>query len=154
MRNEMIFFMGLPASGKSKFAKQYAATHVIIDPDAIKMTHPEYDPKDPNAIHEWSSMQEELQFSSALNSGVGQYVIDGTGTNAEKMVRRMTEAKARGFAVSLIYVTVSLQTSIARNAARVRVVPEYVIREKSMNIATSFQIVAPHADTVKVIDND
>lgn len=153
--NEMIFMMGLPAAGKSSIcAQRFAKTHSVIDPDEIKKTHADYDPKNPNGTHEWSMQMEERAFLAALASAKGQWVIDGTGTNAEKMVRRMNEARAMGFAVKLVYCVVSLATSIKRNAARERNVPEYVIREKALNIATSFQIVAPHADVVEVVNNE
>lgn len=152
--NEMVFLMGLPAAGKSTTAETIYADYTFIDCDRIKATHPDYDPKQAYLIHEWSSKMEEQMFLNALAEGTGNFVIDGTGTNAEKMVRRMNQAKAMGFVVTLVYVTCTLATSIRRAAKRTRQVPESMIREKALNIATSFQIVAPYADSVTVINND
>jgi predicted kinase len=59
-----------------------------------------------------------------------------------------------GFSIHLCYVKVSLATALARNAKRERNVPESIIREKALNIATSFELTAPHADSVVVIDNE
>lgn len=152
--DKMVFTMGLPASGKSTEAlKRYGRDYTMIDPDAIKETHPDYDPKDPAALHTWSQDEAERLFATALKSG-GRWLVDGTGTNAEKMVRRINEARAAGFSIHLMFVTCTLATSLRRNATRDRVVPAEVIRAKALDINTSYQLIAPHADTLEVIDND
>jgi predicted ABC-type ATPase len=154
-QNEMIFTMGLPAAGKTTvFASRFADTHEIIDSDRIMETHPDYDPENPAALHAWASELAEGAFLAALSAGAGRYLIDSTGTNAERMARKMVQAKARGFHVRLVYVRCRLETSLRRNAARTRKVPEYVIRAKSLDIATSFELVAPYADSVTLVDND
>lgn len=131
-----------------------AATHTVLDPDAVKESHPDYDPKNPHALHAWSQEVVERQFAQALADSAGLWLVDGTGTNAEKMVRRMNAAKAAGYTVELLYVKCTLKTSLARNAARERVVPEHVVRAKALDIATAFEIVAPCADAVEVVNND
>jgi len=152
---EMVFTMGLPAAGKSTVAvERFGDTHTMIDPDAIKESHPDYNPARPQDLHQWSQEVAEQMFAAAVESGDGRWVVDGTGTNAEKMVRRIKQSKAAGFTVRLVYVVCSLQTSIARNAARPRVVPVDVIIGKARDIATAFEIVAPFADTVETIDNN
>ena len=154
-RTEIVWTMGLPAAGKSTLIKRMLGpTHQIIDSDAILATHPDYDPKRPELHHEWAKGLANAQFAAALASGEGRFVRDSTGTNAERLVSEMNRARAAGFAVRLVYVTCTMATSLARNAARDRSVPEYVIREKAEVIATSFALVAPHADSVEVIPND
>lgn len=153
MAREMVFTMGLPGAGKSYVAERDYPGFEMIDPDAYKAAHPDYDPKNPAALHEWSQIETERAFARAMAEG-GRYVVDGTGTNAEKMVRRIREARAAGFDVTLLYVTVSLATSLARNASRERVVPEHVIRSKAADIATAFDIVSREADTVRVVENE
>lgn len=152
----MIFTMGLPGAGKSTVIRKnkLAEGAQVIDPDAAKESHPDYDPKNPAALHEWSKKITDLAFAEALIAGEGFFVIDGTGTNAEKMVRKIKEAQGAGFEVELLYVQVSLRASLARNAARARNVPEAIVREKSQDIATSFEIVSRYADTIRVIVND
>jgi predicted kinase len=152
---EFIFMMGLPASGKTTIAtEKFAETHRFIDPDAIKEQHPDYCPERACDIHEWSMDQMERLFMSACLNGDGNWLLDGTGVNAEAMVRRMTIAKQWGYSVTLLYVTCTLETSLRRARARTRQVPESVIIEKSRNIATSFQLVSPFADRITVVDND
>ena len=70
------------------------------------------------------------------------------------MVRRINQAKAEGFRTELVYVTCSLETSLRRNRARARNVPEHVVREKALDIQTSFDIVSPCVDKWTIIDND
>lgn len=153
-QKEMIFLQGLPGSGKSTLALElFGSTHNFIDPDAIKASHPDYDPANAAAIHSWSKDEEEKQFLAAV-SGEGLWVSDGTGVNAENMVRRMNIAKSFGFTVKLFYVKVTLQTSLRRASKRERVVPEDVIREKARNIATSFEICSAYADSIEVVSND
>lgn len=154
MNATMIFTMGLPAAGKSYVVSKRYAGYNVLDPDAVKASHPDYDPKNPQALHAWSQEEIEAQFSAALAARSGQWVVDGTGTNSEKMVRRMNAAAASGFAVTLLYVRCTLATSLKRNAARERNVPESVVRSKARDISTSFDIVAPYAGTVEIVDNN
>lgn len=155
-RPTMIFTMGLPGSGKSTVVRRegLADGATVIDPDAVKKTSPEYDPKNPNALHLWSKQITDRQFSNAVSSGTGRWIIDGTGTNAEVMVTKIKRAQAAGFRTVLVYVQVSLATALARNAARERTVPEHVVREKAEVIATSYEIVSRYVDEIKVVVND
>lgn len=152
-KKEMVFLMGLPASGKSTTAKNlYGSTHTFIDPDLIKESHPDYNPAEAYKVHEWSKMEEEKMWMQALIDG-GEYCVDGTGTNSEKMVRRINQAKVLGFETKLLYVTCTLETSIRRALKRTRQVPIEMIQEKALNISTSFEIVAKYVDSIQVIDN-
>lgn len=153
--NDVIFTMGLPGAGKSTTMKRlgFTSTHTAIDPDAVKESHPDYDPKNPEALHAWSKEVTERQWAQALKNG-GRYIVDGTGTNAEKMVRKMRQAKAAGFNVRLVFVRVSLETALERNAARERTVPEHIVIEKSRDIKVAFDIVQREADTTVIVDND
>ena len=150
----MVFLMGLPASGKSTTAKSiYGSTHQFIDPDLIKESHPDYNPAEAYKIHDWSKVEEEKQWQAALTTD-GLFVIDGTGVNAEKMVRRIKQAQALGFETKLMYVTCSLETSIRRALKRVRQVPLEMIREKALNIQTAYEIVSQYVEKIEVIEND
>jgi predicted kinase len=152
---EFVFMMGLPAAGKSTVASaRFSATHTTIDPDAIKESHPQYNPERACDVHEWSMEEAEKRFQQALLTKDTNFIFDGTGTNAESMVRRMTLAKAAGFSVTLFYVKCTIQTSIRREKLRARRVPQFVIREKARSISTSFALIAPYADTITVVDNN
>jgi len=151
----MLFTMGLPGSGKSTVIRREGldTDATIIDPDAVKAAHPDYDPKNPTALHVWSKQVTDGMFNRALLNG-GKWIVDGTGTNAEAMVAKIRRAQAAGFHTVLVYVQVSLATSLKRNATRTRVVPEHVVREKAEVIATSYEIVSRYVDEIKTIVND
>jgi len=152
---EMVFTMGLPAAGKSTYVKnELAATHNVIDPDAIKATLPGYDPKNPGAVHAESKAITDAMLDAAITAGAGRYVVDGTGTNPEAMTAAFTRARSAGFTVRLVYVECSLTTSLARNAARERFVPPAIIEAKATVIVASFNAIKDHADTVTTVNTD
>jgi predicted kinase len=154
MTATMIFLMGLPAAGKSTVGRARYEGFTVIDPDAIKAAHPDYDPKNPAPLHNYSMEIAEQQFAAAVAGKAGNWIIDGTGTNAERMTRRIRDARAAGFTTELCYVVCSLNTAMVRNAQRARTVPAQILTEKSRDIATSFDIVSRETDTVVVINND
>jgi len=80
-------------------------------------------------------------------------VLDGTGTKAEALIQNVRTAATAGFTTRLVYVTCSLATSLKRNAARARVVPENVIREKSETIAIAFELISREVDQIQVVNN-
>ena len=147
------FTMGVPAAGKTTIVESMYKNITIIDPDKIKEGFVGYEAANPQGFHSESQKIAEMQFKMAI-LGEDDFVLDGTGTNAEKLIRRITEAKTQGFEINLIYVVVSLKVSLERNRNRQRVVPEQVVMEKYQDIRYAFDAVAPHADTVLVINNE
>lgn len=146
------FTMGLPAAGKSTWVKANLPSYFVVDPDAIKESRNDYDPQDPATLHTWSKTVAAAQFATCLLEGIN-FVLDGTGTKAEALIQNIRTAAAAGYTTRLVYVTCALSTSLKRNAARARVVPEDVIREKSETIAIAFELVSREVDQIRVINN-
>ncbi len=154
-QNEVVFLMGNPAAGKSTVAtREFGGTHDFIDCDRFKASHPEYDPKNPAALHAWSAQQANQMFQQVCQTGAGQWVLDGTGANVERLMNDIETAKAGGFNVRVFYVRCTLETSLRRNARRERVVPEEVVREKAAKVEASFEVIQRVVDTVIVVEND
>lgn len=153
-----IFSMGLPASGKSYMLGTHYGEHlkagrlINLDPDEIKKEHPDYNVKNPNATHAWSQARTAERWDTALG-GRKNVVLDGTGTNAERLVHRIEQAKERGYYTAVLFVTVPLEVSLERNSKRARVVPEHVIREKAETVRTAYKIVKPFVEAVHIVDN-
>ena len=147
------FTMGLPGAGKSTIIAEKHSDATVIDPDAIKAAHKDYDPKNPAALHVWSKDSAEAAFAHALTMR-GEWLLDGTGTNVEVLVKNIRRAAAAGFKTRLLFVAVSLETAITRNATRTRSVPEQIIREKAETIWTAFEIAAKQVDDVDMVWND
>jgi predicted kinase len=151
---ELVVMMGLPAAGKSWVAEgRYTDTHSFVDCDAIKETHPDYDPLNPQTIHDWSKAVAETQMQEAFSNPTNT-VYDSTGTNSKKVIRYVESARAAGMTTRLVFVTVGIDTSITRNANRPRVVPEHIIREKADKIYQSFDIVSELFDVVEKVINE
>lgn len=150
-----ILTMGLPGAGKSfVLHNNYDLTQfTLIDPDEIKKEKPDYDPKNPSVYHAWSQIQTKLRINQAIADN-NNLIIDGTGTNVEKMYKQITELQAVGYNVTLLYVNVSLKTSLERNAKRERNVPESIILEKFETITYAFDILSKIVNDIKVVNND
>ena len=147
------FTAGAPGAGKGYIiARDYADLHVV-DCDSHKQAHPDYDPKNPGALHAWSSEMATKEFFSML-AGDDSFVFDGTGTDTAKLANFMNQAQLAGFTTQVCYVKVSLATALKRNSERERNVPESLVREKFATIATAVEILAGYADELRIVGND
>ena len=153
---EVVFTMGLPGAGKSYVLNQLGLldTHECLDSDSIMATHPEYDPKRPELLYHWAAARLEDVWQASVATGKGLWIVDGTGSNAERMVRKIREAHAQGFRTRLVYVQVTLKTALARNATRTRTVPVEIILGKEKDIATAYDIIRHEVTEVTTIDNN
>ena len=57
-------------------------------------------------------------------------VIDGTGHDYQKIVKRVSALRNLGYDCSMIFVNTKLETSLRRNKMRDRVVPEAIVKER------------------------
>ena len=144
---------GGPGSGKGYIIAKHYSELSVVDCDRIKSEHPDYDPKNPSALHEWSSIEASREFYWRLSIG-DDFIYDGTGTNAEKYIAMANAAHAAGFNVTLVYVKASLVTSLRRNAERARTVPEHLVIEKHASIATSVALIRDTVNSVEIYLND
>lgn len=156
-KNKAILTMGLPGAGKSyiletRYQKELHQS-VVIDPDLEKQSHPDYDPSKPELIHEWSKEKAKAKLLKAI-AEKKNLIIDGTGTNLEKMIKYIVDLQGNGYDVTLVYVKVSLKTSMKRNKLRERVVPESIIREKAEYVATSYETLSQIVDKIEVHNNE
>lgn len=151
----LILMAGAAGSGKGYVRSNDAelAALPVVDSDDIKKEHPDFDPKNPGLIHAWSSIEATRRFYGRLAAGES-FIFDGTGTNAEKYVTMIREANRAGFEVTIVYVKVSLATSLKRNAERERTVAEFIVREQHSLIPASIEILRDAADNFRQIQND
>jgi predicted ABC-type ATPase len=150
-----IFTMGLPGAGKSRILKteytDFLQTATLIDPDEIKKEKVDYDPKRPEVYHVWSKTESQRRMYNSMKSNVN-VVVDGTGTNVEKMIQWIRDFKNNDYQVELVYVKVPLEIAIYRNAHRERVVPEYLIVEKAETIELAYELLVNEVDTHTVFE--
>jgi predicted ABC-type ATPase len=154
---QAVFFMGVAGAGKSFVRTKRYMTHFdfkAVDPDDILRRHPDYDPMNPQVLHDWSKEVADGEFASIIRSGTGQsVVVDGTGTNPENTERKVEEAQAQGYRTYLVYVWVPLEVSLFRNRSRDRFVPESVVLRQNSVMQQSFGYLRNKVDQFKVIPN-
>lgn len=166
-----VFMIGLPGSGKSRVINRrydlerpnYKRPNriVVLDLDVEILKHPDYDPADPDklylasdqAAYKWADSRVEARFRAALaNPDTRRVILDGTGTNLERQIRRMQQARAAGFFVKALYVRVPARTAIARAAMRTRGVKPARILAYQAKMKLAMQVAAEHADEVETVD--
>jgi len=153
MTKTVTFTAGAPGSGKSTVTAQRLAGQHVIDSDRWKQSHPDYDPKNPGALHTWSSKMATSEFFERIG-GEESFVFDGTGSDTAKLANFINQANVAGFETQILYVKASLTTCIERNAKRERSVPAELVREKHGLIATSVDLLSGLVDRVVVVNND
>tara|TARA_R110002126_G_scaffold93089_2_gene220732 strand:+ start:8473 stop:8958 length:486 start_codon:yes stop_codon:yes gene_type:complete len=151
----LIITAGLPGAGKSTtISKSQFASLPVVDPDTEKEGMKGYDPKNITLeIHQESKIIARKKHLSHLSKG-DSFIVDGTGTNVDKYIQFINEAKELGYKVVLFYVEVSTKTSIERNAKRSRSVPVEVILEKSSIIGQSTKMIGSICDEFITVNND
>jgi predicted ABC-type ATPase len=163
VRFQAVFFTGLPGAGKSQVKTKKYLQHTgfkDIDPDEIKKLHPNYNPtnlKGTYHVHDWSIAEADRQLSEVLPTG-DPFILDGTGTNVNKLLPKMRMAKAAGYRVFLVYVYVPIEISVFRNRQRGaqpggRWVPESIILDKAKTQDKAFDQLKAGADKYKVVLN-
>ena len=148
-----IITIGMGGAGKTTVLNRLYPNITINDCDKWKLLHPDFDPKKPELVHEWSTIQQERERFMLLSKGE-TFAIDSTGKNIEKVARWIADAKNAGFVVHILYIRVSVETALRRNANRTRVVPADVIIEASGMVETAYKVLSAYADSSEVINND
>jgi len=150
---KLVIMAGLPASGKSTIRNKNYSNLVFVDCDEIKKSLPNYDPKNPTVAHAQSKMLEKQAIYNNLAAGIS-FLYDTTGTNSDNVIMLTKQAQELGYTVELVYVKVSLATSLYRNANRERVVPQEIILEKYELITSSTQVCKMFVGPYTEIEND
>lgn len=126
---EAILFIGLPGSGKTTYIKDHIRDFTIVSADDLKETHPDYNPKDPEKVHQWSVNEAEKLMVKYSDLGV-PICMDSGGVNTNYSLRIIRMLKGKGYYIRLIYMNTPLYVCFERNKKRKMVVPEKAIWDK------------------------
>mmetsp|Transcript_38151 Transcript_38151/g.123118 ORF Transcript_38151/g.123118 Transcript_38151/m.123118 type:complete len:268 (+) Transcript_38151:43-846(+) len=164
-----VFMVGLPGAGKSRvigrryetFQAKRRNSTTVLDLDIEIAQHPSFDPADPDRLYldsslqayAWADQRIEARFERALTDvAISRLIVDGTGTNLERQVRRMEQARQAGLFVKALYIRVPCRTAIARAALRRRAVSPVRIMAYHEKMDAAMRVARRHADEVEVID--
>ena len=149
-----VFTAGTAASGKSTALRSTEwAGLPVVDPDQFKPLHPDYDPKAPELVHEWSKVEASKLRRKYLTDGV-THVVDGTGAKPASFCARIEEARAAGFSIKVLWVQCDLRVALDRNAARERSVKPEVLRGQAAAIPFTMAIATDIVDEIRVVDTN
>jgi len=151
-----VFMAGGPGSGKSYVAGELFAvtprfrasfsTHglKLVNSDATfenELRKHGINPKDlATLIHntdKWNQIMALRDRAKALTalqqrlyeSGRLGLIIDGTGDDVHKIQTKVQQAQSLGYDCYMVFVNTSLETALARNAARPRVLPASIVKD-------------------------
>lgn len=145
---------GLTGAGKTTVLKNLGLSNLATaNSDKFIESHPDYDPKKPELLHEWAKKENQKLIYKYMAEGLS-FIIDGTGTNVERYAKYINDAKELGYKVELIYVKVKLETALQRNAKRERTVPAEVIYKKAGVIDQAVKAISLMCDKTTTINND
>jgi predicted kinase len=138
MINKAILFIGLPGAGKTTEARRNYSDYYIVSADEIKETHPDYNPADPEPLHQWSVKEAETMMEHLSDNDV-HICMDSGGINNSYSLRIIRMLKSKGYHVTLIHFDTPLNICIKRNRERERKVPEYAIIQKAEMLQTCLE---------------
>ena len=132
------FLAGGPGSGKSFVVRKTTGgtgLKVVNSADAfesllkkaglsLKMPKSEEEPRD--AVRARAKELTAMKKSNYLEGRLG-LIIDGTGREADKIIRQHRALKELGYDTHMIFVNTSLDVALQRNADRPRSVPEPIV---------------------------
>lgn len=160
--NEAIFLLGLPGSGKSTFILEFLKSHPnyqVVSADNIRVNHPNYNPKDPEAIHEECVRLAEMQMYDLTNPSraLGQVnvIMDGGGINNSYTTRIINVVKSYGYKIKTVFIDTPVDICILRNKERIlngeRFVPASSIIDKSYRLKASVNKLSSVSDEFEVV---
>lgn len=144
-RPVIVFLIGLPAAGKSTILREtYGESMTVINCDNIQATLPGAAaaiksgcPDRLNILHHIAKPLTEDAVNAAIENRTDRVAYDSTGTG-EEVADMATAAVAAGFDVTVLHVSVTVETSLARNLGRFaaggpdgRLIAESIITKKA-----------------------
>ncbi len=143
--------IGIPGSGKTTYLKQLAANNhmVYVNADDIRqeLTGDPGDHSRESMV--WNLARERIKTALAAGTDV---VIDATHSKARDRRHMVDFCRLHGAEkVEAYYIYTNIETSMARNAARQRQVPEDAIRTMARRLALHHPQLTEGYDNIEVI---
>lgn len=153
---EAIFMVGLPGSGKTTWIKSKPSLgkHTLVSADEIRVSDPDYDPKDPEALHEKCVKKAELQMYKLGDEGFN-IIMDGGGINNHYTERIILNLKEMGYFIKIVFIDTPVDICVLRNKERYnqgeRFVPISAVIDKSYRLKKSVEQLSKLSDDFEVV---
>ncbi|KIQ83101.1 zeta toxin family protein [Bacillus cereus group sp. MYBK234-1] len=171
---EAILLGGGSAAGKSSIGelvikgyKLQKQNMIWIDPDKIKEKIPEY--QDAMESEDIESMKQAAFLVHDESSDITMkllkicmkrklnFMYDGTMKNEVKYIKLIQQLRQAGFSIKAIIVDVPIKVALERSNMRFKVtgrlVPEHIIEQSHMRVATTFSKIKDLIDCYTLYDN-
>ncbi|EOO24753.1 hypothetical protein ICM_06465 [Bacillus cereus BAG1X2-3] len=171
---EAILLGGGSAAGKSSIGelvikgyKLQKQNMIWIDPDKIKEKIPEY--QDAMESEDIESMKQAAFLVHDESSDITikllkicmkrklNFMYDGTMKNEVKYIKLIQQLRQAGFSIKAIIVDVPIKVALERSNMRFKVtgrlVPEHIIEQSHMRVATTFSKIKDLIDCYTLYDN-
>lgn len=154
-----VLLMGLPLSGKSTWVNDNLdklENPVVVSADAIKESHPDYDPEHSYRLHQYSVKEAERVLGGLVDKGEN-FVLDGGGINNSYTKRIVDKIRNAGkqntlpYHVVLVHVKTPLFLCLERTTLRSRKVPAEEIIAKACKEPAAFKKIRQMVDQVIVV---
>lgn len=127
-----------------------------VDPKALAALHA--DPAQWAQVMQWrdAAKVRTQAIKHQYERGRLGLILDGTGDDAAKLIAKYRHATAMGYDCFMVFVNTSLETALARNAARPRSLPAEIVeaswRDVQRNLGTFQKLFGP--SNLLIVDND
>lgn len=154
MRKECIIMMGLPLSGKTTWVNNNLdlTQYMLVSADNLKISHPEYDPKNTEILHEWSVKEAERLMEHFSSEGK-DIVFDSGSINNNYTIRIIDMLKSKDYFVKLVHIKTPYRVCLQRNKERHRTVPESAIIQKAIKETSMFHKLTTYVNEYEVVEH-
>lgn len=156
MDKQAVFMLGLPGSGKTFYIQnnKELSYYRLVSADNIRINHPKYNPKEPDAIHEECvKLAEKLVYEYA-NLEIN-FVMDGGGINNSYTARIISKVKELGYKTKVVFIDTPVEICCLRNRERhetgERYVPISAIIDKSYKLRKSVEKLSEITDEFETV---
>ena len=158
--------LGLPGSGKSSWINDYVKllqpmgmddpdSYELVSADDIRLVHPDYDPQNPELIHEECIRLAKERVFDIAKDGFN-IVMDGGGINNSYIKNIVLKLKEMGYTIKVVFIDTPVEICIQRNLQRVnhgeRFVKTSAIIDKAYRLVKSVELLKELADEFVTVE--